>query len=461
MDVGPAPYRTPTLTRLAARRLRAIAASELAPDLRHKAGLCLLDYLGACIQGLSAPWAPALLCYAESRRGAPESHQWGSDALVTAETAAFTNAALGHSIIRDDMHVGNGSHIGVLVIPAALALAQRDGWSGRALVCGLVGGYEMSICLGTAVRKGVLHRHFRPSGIHGAFGATAAAIAATNLSEDMAMQALGFAANSAAGVNEWPWAGGQEIYTHMGMASRAGVTSFDLARTGMQASASVLEGRDGLFAAYGSGTDGDEAFAGSLTEPLHIHDVHFKPYAGCNLIQTPLAAAIMLSPQVSNFIDDIEDVMIRTFAQAVAYPGCDNIGPFSQVQQSKMSLQFAVSSALLYGKVDEESYVQFSDPRLKRLIACCQLVVDPDLTQFLLQGKQPARIEVRLKDRRTFYASLDDVPWLAEEDVRARFRQEAANYLSSDAIEKIISFSAELWEMEDCGPLFTAISSHV
>ena len=67
---------------------------------------------------------------------------------------AFGNAALGHSLIYDDMHVMSGSHIGVMVIPAALALAQRDGWSGPALLRGLVGGYEMATHLGVAVRVG-------------------------------------------------------------------------------------------------------------------------------------------------------------------------------------------------------------------------------------------------------------------------------------------------------------------
>ena len=212
---------SPTLTRLAAQRLHELAGSEYSPEVRRKVGLCLLDYIGAYISGLSAPWAPVLLSYAQSRQGAPEAHLWGSPVLVAAEVAAFVNGALGHSIIRDDMHLLAGSHIGVMVISAAMALAQHDNWFGRDLVHGLMGGYEMAMRLGVAVRSG------------GTFMCR-------------------------------PWASGQEICTYMGTAAHGGIAAFDLARAGMHSSESILEGRDGLLAAYGAGVEGVRAFKQSL-----------------------------------------------------------------------------------------------------------------------------------------------------------------------------------------------------
>src|ERR1700761_7101783 len=117
------------------------------------------------------------------------------------------------SAIRDDMHLKSNSHIGGIVISAALALAQRDGWSGEQLVKGIIGGYDMASILGVAVQQSPgYNRHFRPSGIVGAFGAAAAAVVATNPGEDIAVNALTFAANMASGFNEWAWAGGVEIY---------------------------------------------------------------------------------------------------------------------------------------------------------------------------------------------------------------------------------------------------------
>ncbi len=453
------PSNAPSLTRLAARRLRELAADEIPVDVQRKVAMCLLDYVGACIGGLSAPWAPAVLRYVNGRGAAPEAHQWGLPHPVAAEDAAFGNSALGHSLIRDDMHVRSGTHIGVLVIPAALALAQRERLSGRALVRGLVGGYEMAVRLGTAVRIGTAARHFRPSGINGAFGAASAAIAAIDVDEDTAVHALGFAANAAAGLNEWPWAGGQEICTHTGMAARGGLAAFDLACAGMCASESVLEGHDGLFNAYGAGAEGADLFAQSLHGPFGIMEVRHKPYMGCNLIQTPIAAALDVRRLMGDRADDIVEVTIKTFAQAQSYPGCDSTGPFTQVQQSKMSLQYGVASALLYGRVDDETYSNFSDPRLQHLLECCRIEIDPTFDTFLLKLMQPARIEVRLKNGDVHGASLEDVPWLGEDAVEARFRHAAATALAPAAVDRIVDLANTLWEFDDCTPLFEAFAS--
>lgn len=167
-----------------------------------------------------------------------------------AEDAAFGNSVLGHSLIRDDIEIASGSHIGAMIVPAAIALAQRERWSGRQLVRALVGGHDMAIRLGTAARAENAPSHFRPSGINGAFGVAAAAIAATNPLEAVAVNALGLAANAGAGVNEWPWGGGQEVYTHLASGARNGIIAFDLALAGFRASVSTLDGRDGLFAAH-------------------------------------------------------------------------------------------------------------------------------------------------------------------------------------------------------------------
>ena len=79
-----------TLTHLAAQRLERIRHTELQDPL------CLLDYLGALVSGSSAPWASALLQYAQSQPSleAEGMHVVGLDRRVSAEVAAFTNASI-------------------------------------------------------------------------------------------------------------------------------------------------------------------------------------------------------------------------------------------------------------------------------------------------------------------------------------------------------------------------------
>ena len=46
----------------------------------------------------------------------------GSAMRATAAEAAFVNAVMGHGLVREDMHAGSVAHIGVVVLPALLAL---------------------------------------------------------------------------------------------------------------------------------------------------------------------------------------------------------------------------------------------------------------------------------------------------------------------------------------------------
>lgn len=105
-EIATPPAAVPTLTQLAAQHLEKIRDSKLNPEVRYKTILCLLDYLGALFSGLSTPWAPILLKYAQVSSGGVGGlctslpmggvHVMGLDSRYSAETAAFTNASIAH-----------------------------------------------------------------------------------------------------------------------------------------------------------------------------------------------------------------------------------------------------------------------------------------------------------------------------------------------------------------------------
>ncbi|KAK5465488.1 hypothetical protein LTS15_002051 [Exophiala xenobiotica] len=452
-----------SLTRLAARRLQSIVSGQLSPEVREKVVVCLVDYHGAVQTGLSSPWSATLIKYASTRHGPAEAYAWGTRSKVSAETAAFVNAALAHSAIRDDMHLESCSHIGSIVISAAMALAQRDHWSGEQLVRSVVAGYEMAALLGTAIRaSGDFNPHFRPSGLVGAFGAASAAIAGYGCSEDVAVSALGFALNAACGLNEWAWAGGLEIFAEMGTASRSGVQSYDLADAGLHCSNTVLEGRDGMFQALGVGSSGAETFRDWIARSgigKGIMDVRFKPVAGCNFAQTPLAAALKLR------LDrplDTQKIIVTATSQAVKYPGCDNSGRLENIQQSKMSIQYGVCAALIFGRLDEEVFGKVGNHQIAGMMGKCEVKASSQFDQEFHKGLQPAQVEVLLSDGTRLCQKLDDVPWLNPEDVNSRFRVEMAQFLAEDKAASLLTALHQLkvpGQVQDVSKIFAEIDA--
>jgi hypothetical protein len=107
-DVKP----TPPLLHLAVDRLEVIRKDKLPQEVYDKAVLCLFDYLGALVSGLSAPWSSSLLRYAQGAGSGP-SEAWaiGVDSPISAESAAFHNAAIGHRyvVIRKSWFRWSGS----------------------------------------------------------------------------------------------------------------------------------------------------------------------------------------------------------------------------------------------------------------------------------------------------------------------------------------------------------------
>lgn len=460
MSANGVPYSA-SLTHQTAQRLQKIASSDVSQQLKEKASLAILDYLGAIASGLQAPWAPSVCSYGRARKGISESHAWGIQVDTNAETAAWVNATLAHSAIRDDMHLKSNSHIGSIIISAALALAQRDHWSGEQLLKAIIGGYEAAALLGVAVQQSPgYNRHARPSGICGAFGAAAAAVTAnlvsSKITEDVAVNALGFAANMSSGFNEWAWAGGVEIYTEMGTASQSGIVAFDISRSGMQCSETILEGRAGVFAAL-SASDGEKLFRQGLQGELGngIMAVRFKPVPGCNYAQTPLATALNLSHQHKLSFDDIKSITMTCTRGAKNYPGCDNPGPFENVQQTKMSIQFGVSAVLLQGEVSENLFKRFDDKQIETLARDCVVQAGMEFDEAFSAGRQPARLEVKLSNGEQVTHELIDVPWLDANAVLSRFHAEAGNIMTSEKARKaVVSAAKELGTLSDAAELF-------
>jgi len=362
------------------------------------------------------------------------------------------------------MHLGSGAHIGVMVIPAALALSQRENWTGEQLLKGIVAGYEMAVALGVSVRhSGSCNPHFRPSGIVGGFAAAGAGVAADDsMSLSTGANALGFGANAAAGLNEWAWTGGTEINTQLGTASRGGITSLDLARSGMHSSGTVLEGKNGLFAAYNCGVNAAQKFREWLADSEcgdGIMGVTFKPFAGCNFIQTPISVALQLREEVNEHLQQIRNVLIVTSSPAKNYPGCDSYGPFERVQQTKMSLQYGVSAALLFGCIDEFAYTQYDNENLQALIRKCDISTDAEYDRDFVKGRQPCRIEICMTDGTKHQGSLQDVLWLDGPAVEDRFRQEAEQFFDPQTVDRVWRACHGLKDAQSCTQLFQLLAS--
>jgi 2-methylcitrate dehydratase PrpD len=413
---------------------RALARSALAVDLGRfddaviaKARICLLDFLSCAFEARNHPWSRQAVGIArEIKDGATIV---GSRTLAAPGDAAFANAVMGHGLVREDMHAASICHHGVVIWPTLLALSERITLSGATFLAAAIIGYETGAQIGRALFNADLARLYRPTGLVAPLGAALAGSFALGLGEDAATSAMAIAANTSSGLNEWPRAGGSEMYFHPGFAARNAIAAIELAEAGARASETILEGEAGLFAAFRRQPAPAEIklFAG---EP-EIMAVYNKPAPACNFAQTAAQTALRAARELRSS-EDIATISIRVPEAAARYPGCDSMGPFNNALQAKMSIPFSVAAVLARGALEEDNYADIGDISILRLVERIDLQTAPDLTA-AFPANQGAEIHVGLRNGTTIRQRLDNVIAATPEEIRARFRQAASTVIGDSA----------------------------
>jgi 2-methylcitrate dehydratase PrpD len=436
---------TAPLARRLARTALGADLGALPAAVRDKARLCLIDFLSCAFEARELPWSRQAVALA---RPLPGGAGIIGTALETAPAdAAFANAALGHGLVREDMHAGAIAHLGVVVWPTLLAFAERTPVDGGALLDAAVVGYEAGARLGRALITAELARRFRPTGLIGPPGAALGACRLLGLGEDAAVSALALAANTSSGLNHWPHTGGSEMYFHPAFAARNAVSAVELAEQGAFASPTILEGEGGLFDAFARTAPEApvELFPHGEAEILAVFN---KPVPACNFAQTPCQIALRARAALGDRLGAIERIIVQVPEASKRYPGCDFGGPFERALQAKMSIQFGVAAALANGVIAERNYQALDDPAILRLIGRIALESDPALSAAFPRA-QGARIVLRLTDGSTLTEQLGDVVAASESEVRDRFRAAAG----AGRADRVLRFVDGIETERDAGAL--------
>jgi 2-methylcitrate dehydratase PrpD len=392
--------------------------TDLSPDAIAKVKIALLDFLSCAFESLDLPPSKQAIKVAGGAGGGPAS-VIGTSVRASAAEAAFANAVLGHGLVREDMHTGSVSHLGIVIFPTLLALSQPRKITGQNFIRAAVCGYEVGASVGRALMDQETVRIFRPTGITGPLGAAVAGSVMLGFTEDAGVSALGLAANATGGLNEWPASGADDMFFHAGFAARNAVTSVELAELGAFGSETALDGPAGLFAALRR-ADRVAHVTPFRGDSLEIFSVYHKPAPACNYAQTACQAALAIGVPSR----DIAAVQVRCTAAAIHYPGCNASGPFERVLQAKMSIHFCVAATLARQSIEESNYRRLDDLEIARLIGVTKLEEDPELTQAYprLQGSE---VIVTLRDGRVLRKKMSDLVPATPDQIRARFRSAA------------------------------------
>ncbi|MDQ0346659.1 MmgE/PrpD family protein [Ancylobacter vacuolatus] len=279
-----------------AGRLASFAATAAPPPAAVAVSRrLLLDICGLAFAARHEPYTSAALA---SAAGTGPCTAIGHARGLNLYDAALVNGTAAHGEDYDDTFEGGPVHAGVVVVPAALALAQHRGLDGTAVMRAIAIGAELMSRLSLVAPQAIHKAGFHPTAVIGAMAAAASAGAAIGLDRVRLAHALGIAGSLASGIIEYLADGSWTKRLHPGAAAQAGLRAALLAEGGFVGPATVFEGDHGFFRAFApSKTANFAPLLDGLGADWIMPTIAFKPYACGTMTQPFIDCAIALARQ--------------------------------------------------------------------------------------------------------------------------------------------------------------------
>jgi 2-methylcitrate dehydratase PrpD len=442
---------SPGPTARLAEFVQATAYGDIPDEAIRRARLCLLDWIGSAYAGIGHPSGRIVSDVIGEMGGKKAATLVGSGRTASPADAALYNGVISAVMEIDDVHEEASLHPGIGVIPAALAVAEYAGASGKDLLAAIVLGYDISVRMARAA--GATHYQFwHTTGTCNTFGAAAAAGRLLRLDGRAMTMALGLAGTQASGL--WESLNGDAPmakHLHSGKAAANGILSALLARAGFMGSGTIIEGSKGFLASSSRATEAERSrLAEQLGQPFLIMRNFFKRHACCRACFEGIEAIRQLLTTHALSPGSVDKVIVtmkpaRTWLVANADP--------RDIYQAKFSLPFCIAVTALHG---EAGIFQFTaenirHPSIREFMGKVSLVNDPAIAS-------KARIEV-VDQSRSVWTAEPVCRSMSPEEVREKFLRNTSAFLDAGPIGAILSAVEQLEEAEHVAE-FTHLLTH-
>lgn len=432
----------------------------------------ILDWLGSALAGALEPPAQMTRAVIAGFGQSTECTVF-PNSRASAAAAALANGVASHILELDDIHKASTVHAAAPIIPAALAVAEREHATGESFLLAVTLGYEAALRIGEAVNPSH-YRYWHPTGTAATFGAAVAAASLLKLDAIQMLDTLGSAGTQAAGLWEFNADGAMSKHLHPGKAAFNGILAADLARNGFTGASRILEGERGFFEAMCDASDATRITDG-LGDRWKVSENCFKVHACCGHTHTAIDTAQRLRNQQGWSADDaaraIKSILIETYGPGFAIVKESNpCTPY----QGKFSLAYCVAVALLEGRVGLEQFSRerfshngVSDPATAQLLQRTTINVADDLTA-KYPAAWPARLRIGLHDGTVLDGAADyprgnpENP-VSTEELEEKFRALIVPRYGPEVTHKAIAAVHSLRTREDMADLFEdvlAVSAH-
>jgi 2-methylcitrate dehydratase PrpD len=368
--------------------------------------------------------------------------------------AALANGILVNAADNDDTHKRALLHVGSVVVPTALAMAQAGALDGPRFITALVAGYEVAARVGMAVMP-THYRFWHSTATNGTFGGAATAAHALGLDVDATQRALGLAGTQAAGLNTFFESGDMTKSLHPGKAALNGILSAQLAKLGMTSPPTMLEHPKGYLNAY-SLEPNPAALTKGLGTEWEILQNGFKFFPSILASHSPIQATLAIVQKNAIDPERIARITNETYNTVLTHFSSKEVG---SVMAARISVPYCIAVAAVDGALTQAQFdlARIKDKLVRQVLAVTEVIADAELnarypTEF------PARVTITMDDGRAFTETVllpkgDPGNPLTDAELEKKFRDNCSAALDSATIARLQATIEKLPHARSMQPL--------
>ena len=437
-------------TKKLAQFISELSYDDFPGDVIARAKESLMDYVGACLFSSEMEWSRIVIDFVNRLKSTEEATIIARKEKTSTPLAALANGTMGHGFELDDVHDQSLTHPGAVVIPAAMAIGEREGIDGKLFITSIVLGYEVMARVGMVMGSSHILRGFHPTATNGTIASAAVAAKILRLNREQILNALGVAGSFASGLMEFSQSGGMIKRVHAGYAAQNGINAALLAQGGLTGPSTVLEGKYGYFKAFSDKYDLKDIVPDK--HDYQIKHISLKPYACCRMLHSVIDAIKFIQGSHHLPIPAIKTIDIGGNEKLVTQ---HEIYEPESIMSAQYSLPF-VSSLALMRNIDDPGI--FNDEILKdrEILAMCKKVrsfKDPEIDR-VFPEKFGAKVILNLENGQKVEKTIlnpkghPENP-LSSEEVRRKFGDLSKNVLTPTQIERILDHVSHLEKLEN------------
>lgn len=397
-------------------------SAALPKKATEAAKLFLLDTLAVTWAGSDAPGCREAHSLLVEEGGRPEATAWAYGGKLPLPAAAFINGMSAAALDYDALGCGSPVHVNVTVLPAALAVAERQRVSGLDFLAALVLGSDVMCRMGASATHP--HKGWSYTSVLGVFGAAAAASRLMRLDATATRHALGIAFIQAGGTQQMNIEPSLSKRMLSAFAARSGVFAAQLAQKGITAPNEVIEGKFGLYRLYQDGEQ--EMLLDELGQRFDSVNLNIKKYPSCGCNHTAIEGTLQLVRKYDLQPDDVSsiEVLVTPYIDRIVGGVYDPSGDAQVAAQ--FNIRYSIACALVRRKLGllEIQGPAARDPDIAAHIGKISVKVDPTLKT----ERGPIVISMRTRTHGDISCRVDHVPGsleapLTETEVQEKFQE--------------------------------------